>query len=327
MAFLLDPNGLTEVKAPARGSPPRGAGTPPQAVPMTVTAEKAVRFLAAANQVLFEGDCKATLLRSEPNVTYEYTLTAPRLVLDVASDPNSHKKKELAVAARKLATDGGPALLHIWRRASDKVLGETELHAAQLQYEVEPFASAAPGVMPARGAQFTAVGPGAIWIRNDEMVNRQADPNQFSLGRPCVARVTNFDTLKYFTATNRIVADNEAQQLLLDYFPLVDGKYSGQHTRTVAGHLEASLQEVTKGHLELATLTATKGVYYEDETKKVSFSGASLSYDYSQSLVAIRGDAQQPCLLNGARVNHIDLNLKTGRLQAEPAGGVIQVQR
>ena len=76
MAFLLDPNGL------------KGATTASQAMPMTVTAQKAVRFLAAASQVLFEGDCRVTLLRSEPNLTYEYILTAPQLTLDITTDPN-----------------------------------------------------------------------------------------------------------------------------------------------------------------------------------------------------------------------------------------------
>ncbi len=219
-------------------------------------------------------------------------------MLDIASDPNSHKKKELAVAARKLVTDGGPATLRIRRKASDKLVGWTKLDATQLQYEAEPYPSASPGAMQARGAQFTAVGPGAISIRNDEVVNPQADPNQFSLGRPCVARLTNFDTLKYFTATNRIVAEARPSSSRSITFPLMDGKYSGQQTRIAAGHIEASLQEVTKGHLELATLTATKGIdyEYEDETKKVSFSGSTLSYDYRQSLVAVRGDAEQPCL-------------------------------
>jgi hypothetical protein len=300
MAFLLDPNSLRDAKANAK------------AMPMTITAQKAVRFLAAASQVLFEGDCTATLLRAEPNLTYEYILAAPQLTLDVASDPN--RPKEMAVTARRLVTDGGPAALHILRRGPHALLGWTKLDAAQLQYEANP-------------RQFTAVGPGEIWIRNDEILSAKADPNQFSLGRPCVVRLTNWDTLKYSAATNRIIAEDDSQQLLLDYFPLVDGKYA-RHIRTVAGYVEASLKEITKGHLELATLTATKGIEYEDDTGGLSFVGSTLSYDYAQSLVAVRGDDEQPCFLNGALVDQIDLNLKTGRIQAEiPAPSVFQVRR
>ncbi|MCX5647139.1 MAG: hypothetical protein NTZ17_21025 [Phycisphaerae bacterium] len=300
MAFPLDPNSLQGAKAAAK------------AMPMTITAQKNVRFLAAASQVLLDGDCKVTLSRSEPNLTYEYVLTAPRLVLDIASEPN--KAKGVAVSARKLVTDGGPAALRILRKGPDRLLGWTTLDAAQLQYEAD-------------SRQFTALGPGEIWIRNDEMTNAKADPNQFSLGRPCIALLTNWDTLKYFAATNQIIAEDDSQQLLLDYFPLTDGKYNRQ-TRTVAGHVEASLKEIAKGHLELATLTATKGIEYEDETGGLSFVGSTLSYDYAQSLVAVRGDDEQPCFLNGALVDQIDLNLRTGRIQAEiPGPSVFQIRR
>ena len=248
-------------------------------------------------------------------------------MLDIASDPN--KKKPTAVTARKLVTDGGPATLRILRKGPDRLLGWTKLDAAQLQYEVVPRPPATPDAARTNGAQFTAIGPGEIWIRNDEMVNAKADPNQFSLGRPCVARLTNWDTLTYSAATNQIVAEDDAQQLLLDYFPLVDGKYAPHtQTQTVAGHVEASFKEITKGHLELATLTATKGIEYEDEAKGLSFVGSTLSYDYAQSLVAVRGDDEQHCYLNGALVDQIDLNLKTGRIQAEiPGSSVFQVRR
>ena len=315
MAFPLDPNSLQGAKAAAK------------AMPMTITAQKNVQFLAAASQVLLDGDCKVTLSRSEPNLTYEYVLTAPRLVLDIASEPN--KEKGVTVRARKLVTDGGPAVLCILRKGPGRLLGWTKLDAVQLQYEVAPRPPASQDAVRTGGAQFTAVGPGEIWIRNDEMVSAKADPNQFSLGRPCVVRLTNWDMLKYSAATNQIIAEDDAQQLRLDYFPLVDGKYTPHtQTQTVAGHIEASFKEITKGRLELATLTATQGIEYEDEAKGLSFIGSTLSYDYAQSLVAVRGDDEQPCFLNGALVDQIDLNLKTRRIKAEiPGVSVFQVRR
>jgi hypothetical protein len=298
MAFLLDPNGLREAKA---GAP---------ALPMTLTAQKDVRFLAAANQVLFEGGCQVTLSRSEPNLIYEYILTAPQLTLDIASDAN--KPKEMAVSARRLVTAGGPAALRILRKRADQLVGWTKVDATQFRYETDP-------------RQFTAIGPGEIWTRSDETLDPKADPNGFSFGRPCVARLSNFDVLTYFADTNRIVAEDDDQQLLLDYFPLVNGQYA-RHTRAVVSHVEAFLKEITKGRLELAALQATKGIEYEDE--KDHFDGSTLSYDYTQSLVAVRGDEEQPCSLNGAQVDHIDLNLKTGRIQADfPTPSVFRVQR
>ena len=313
MVFPLDPNSL------------QGTTASDKATPVTITAQKAVRFLAASNQVSFEGDCQVTFMRTEPNLIHEYVLTAPRLVLDLASDPNGVKGHN--VVARQLVTEGGPAALRILRKSPDKLLGWTTLNAARLQYAVAPREGAAPRAASAGPAEFTAIGPGEIWIRNDEVINAKADPNQFSLARPCVARLTNFDTLTYGTATNRIVAEDDERQLLLDYFPLVEGKYH-RHLRTVAGRVEAALQEVTKGHLELATLTATQGIEYVDETNGLSFVGSTLSYDSAQALVAVRGDDQQRCYLNGAWVDQIDLNLKTGRIQAEiPGPSLFQVRR
>jgi hypothetical protein len=305
MAFLLDPNGLGAAQAATT------------ATPMTITAQQGVRFVAAANQVLFEGGCEVTLSRSEPNRTQEYLLTAPRLVLDLVADPNRHSG--YAVTARRLVTDGGPAALQILRRGSDQLLGWTRLNAAQLQYEIAPAGPGPEGAGQAHGAEFRALGPGEIWIRNDEPADSQADPNQFGLGQPCIARLTNFDTLTYSTATNRIVAADDAGQLVLDYFPLTEGKYD-RHTRTVAGRVEVTLQETPQGRLELATLTATDGIVYEDESSHLSFAGSSLNYDFAQALVAVRGDERQGCYLNGALVDQIDLNLKTGRIQAEVPG-------
>jgi hypothetical protein len=97
----------------------------------------------------------------------------------------------------------------------------------------------------------------------------------------------------------------------------------------VAGHVEALLQEITKGHLELATLQATEGIQYVDETANREFIGSTLSYDSAQSLLAVRGDAEQHCFINGALVDQIDMDVKTGRLlHADIAGpGTIQIQR
>jgi hypothetical protein len=309
MAFLLDPNGL-------------GAAA---AAPMTIAAQQGVRFVAAGSQVLFEGGCEVTLSRAEPNRTQEYLLTASRLVLDLVADPN--RRSGYAVTARRLVTDGGPAALQILRRGPDRLLGWTRLNAAQLQYEIAPEGSGPRDAASAHGAEFRALGPGEIWIRNDEPADPQVDPNQFGLGQPCVARLTNFDTLTYSTATNRIVAVDHGRQLVLDYFPLTEGKYD-RHTRTIAGRVEVTLQETPRDRLELATLTATEGVVYEDDANHLSFAGSSLNYDFAQGLVAVRGDEQQGCYLNGTLVDQINLNLKTGRIQAEiPAPSVFQVRQ
>jgi hypothetical protein len=296
MMFYLDPNALRDEQT--------GRGP----TPMTVTAQQSVRFLAAPNQVLLEGDCTAGVCRSEPNLTLEYLLAAPRFTLEVAADPNA-----AGVRVRRFLTQGGPANLRIFRRGPDRqLLGWTKLDAAQLQYDADP-------------REFTALGPGVLWVHNAEVLDARADPNRFSLGRPCYASVTNFDRLTYAAATGRISAAARSRQLVLDYFPLTATGYD-RHVQAVAGRVEARLREVAAGRMELAEMTASDGIDFEDE--KYHFVGSVLVYDHSRSLVIVRGDAVQPCLFNGARVDQIEMNLKTGSINAPiSTPGVIQFRR
>ena len=311
MMFHIDPNGLT-------GAP---AGAKP--MPMTVTAQEAVRFLAQPNQIVLEGGCSVALRRSEPNLSHEYALTAPRFMLDLVKDPNA--ANQAAVGVRRFVTEGGPAALHIQRRGPDGLLGWTRLNASQLQYQADP-------------REFTALGPGTLTIHNAVAMDPKADPNQLGLGRPCYAFLSNFDVLRYSTAANRIVAEARSQQLLLDYFPLDDGQYDPgvstsidrvagpRHIQAVAGHVEASLREAADGRMELASLTASKGIDFEDE--KTHFVGSDLFYDHARGLVTVKGDSTLPCYLNGALVDEIEMNVKTGGLRFEPvAPSILQIRR
>ncbi len=86
------------------------------------------------------------------------------------------------------------------------------------------------------------------------------------------------------------------------------------------------LKEVSAGRLELASLTASKGIRYEDQTSR--FIGSILTYDHSQALVTVSGDDELPCYFNGALVDKIEANLKTGRIEAPiSAPSILQVRR
>jgi hypothetical protein len=278
---------------------------------MTVSAQQSVRYLAAANQVLLAGDCTVVLRRSEPNVTYETILTAPRLTLDLVPDPNAKQKTDVTV--RRLLTDGGPATLRVFRRGPDQqLLGRTQLDAAQLQYDADP-------------REFTALGPGVLLVHNAEVLDMQTDPNQFSLGRPCYAFLSNFDRLTYSMSTGRISAAARSRQLLLDYFPLTATGY-GRHIQAVAGHVEGLLQQTAAGRMTLGSLTASDGIDVVDD--KYHFVGSVLIYDYSKNLVTVRGDDVQRCMFNGAPVDYIEMNLKTGDISAPVSTpGVLPIPR
>jgi len=310
MKFLLDPNSA-------------GRGPAEKPMPITVAAQGAVRYLAAAKRIILEGGATATLFRYDPNFVDEHRLAAPRLTLDLSVDSNSPDDVKLDL--RKLVADAGagapaaidpcampPVSVRVWRRAADKVLGWGALDARELQFNANP-------------SELTAVGPGLIWLHNAATIQGKNDPN--AVVEPCYARLSNWDTLKYWSTTNRIVAEDDLQQLVLDYFPLVDGKY-GPQTQVVAGHVEATLQEIAKNKLDLLSFVASQGIEYDSEADRLNFIGSEMVYDWATSLITIRGDDLRPCYLNGALVDAIVVNPKTRKVETKIAGpSILQIRR
>ncbi len=306
---VIDPNSLGQ----------RAGGRP---MPAVVTAQKAVRFLAAAQQIVLEGDCAATLHRSEPNAGDDYRLTADRLIADLAIDSNG--AGDVKVEVRRIVADEGdelaeasdssvvfPVIVRMWWRVDDKLTGEGALYAHELQYDAE-------------SDQFTASGPGEIWLHNATTIRSKTDPNARPLG-PCYVRVKNFDTLTYWAMSNQVVAEDDEQQLLMEYFPRVDGNW-GSRTYAVAGHVNATLLKVAEGRMDLASLVASQGVEYDSEADHWNFVGSELVYDNVTSLMTIRGDDLRPCKLNGVLVDQIVADPKTRRIEAEvPSTSVFQV--
>jgi hypothetical protein len=126
--------------------------------------------------------------------------------------------------------------------------------------------------------------------------------------------------------TNRIVADAKPQETLqIDYFPIVQGQYSQQAVAT-AGHVEISLVEGVDGRSELSTLTATEAVTYTDEDNQ--FAGSRLFYEREKSQLLVQGDESSPCYFNGALVQSILYDPKTGKVEAPLAApGAVQIKR
>jgi hypothetical protein len=64
-----------------------------QMVPVKVTAQKQVRFLKAANQVIFEGDCLCTMPQKDLTIEKDLTLSAPELIIDLPVNSFEQKTK------------------------------------------------------------------------------------------------------------------------------------------------------------------------------------------------------------------------------------------
>ena len=295
-----------------------GAESNETKVPVKVTAQEKARFLPALNQVIFEGDSLCTMFRENPNSQQKYTLSAPKLTLNLSKDEDKRFSD-----IEHLTAGGGVVQLDTSKWTGEKLLGFTKLKCRKFDYD-------------AGRQMFLATGPdGIIAVDNSKTPKPKAKVGKFSLRRPCYIVVRNFETMKYFLEANRIIADTGREQMLIDYFPIVQGQY-GQQTTATAGHIEALLHETADGRNELSTLNAAGGVTYEEEAKKkkwgqgkaIQFVGSDFFYDADKSIITAWGDELQPCFLNGALVDGIEYNLKTDRIKTKITGpGMLQMER
>ena len=280
-------------------------------VPVEITAHKTAKFLTALSQAVFEGDCVCTMLREDANSQNKYTLSAPQLTVDLSRDKDIRPSAS-AATIEHLTASGGVVQLDTSKWAGEELLGFTKLKCLKFDYDVDQ-------------QLFLATGPGVIGIDNSKISEPNSNGGRFTLRRQCYALVQNFDTLKYFLETNQIIAQAESGRIVIDYFPVVDGKY-GQIVTAKANRIEAFLYETPTGQTELSTLHATGGVTYEEED--MEFEGSELFYDAKKSKVDVQGDELQPCYFNGALVDAIEYDLKTGKVKANIVGpGALQMKR
>ncbi len=276
------------------------------AIPVTITADKKVEFLPASNQVVFEGNCLCAMVREDANSQQRYTLSAPKLTVDLS------KAETSKAGIEHLTADGGTVRLASVKRAGEKLLGGIELKCSRFDYEA--------------GEQvFTALGPGVIKVDNSNISDANSEAGRFSLKQPCWAMIEDFDTLKYYLESNRIVADAEKQKISVGYVPVVGGQL-GQAVKVTASSIEAVLHESTEGKTELSTLRATGGVVYVDEDKE--FTGSEFFFDAEKMMIIVVGSESEACYFNGNAVKRIDYDLKNDKVNAESIGpGVLQIKR
>ncbi len=284
----------------------------PAALPVKITAQEKAEFRPTSNQVIFEGNVLCTMLRENVNFQQKYTLSAPKLVADLSKDKQSRANiKHLTASGRVVQLDTSK-----W--AGEELLGFTKLKCLQFDYD-------------AAQRMFLATGSGIIAVDNSKIAETRKKAGKFSLQRPCYAVVRNFDTLKYLTEADIIIADAGSEQILIDYFPVIKGR-SGQQTSATSNHIEAVLYETSSGQTELSTLSAKGGITYEEERAKkgktIQFVGSEMFYDNSRSMITAWGDESQPCFLNGALAPGIEYNLKTGRIKTKiTSPGMLQMGR
>ncbi|MBN1391600.1 MAG: LPS export ABC transporter periplasmic protein LptC [Sedimentisphaerales bacterium] len=274
------------------------------AVPVKITAQEKAAFLPKLNQVIFEGDVVCSALRENIDFQQKYTLSAPKLVAELSKD------KQSRADIKHLTASGKVVQLDTSKWAGEKLLGFTKLKCPQFDYDTGQ-------------RTFLATGPGIIAADNSKIAESGKKVGKFSLQRPCTAIVQNFDTLKYSTKTNIVIADGGSEQIRIDYFPVVKGRQEQQTTAT-ANRIEAVLYETAAGQTELSTLSAKGGINYKEQSEKkgttVQFIGSEMFYDGGKSLITAWGNETQPCFLNGALAPGIEYDLKNDRIKTSIIG-------
>ena len=280
-------------------------------IPVKVTARKKAEFFPALNQAVFEGDCLCTIVREDSGVQQKYTLSGQKLTVNLSEDKDK-QTSDLTHGIEHLTASGGVVRLVTLKTAGKKLLSGVELKCVKFDYD-------------AAQQLFLATGPGTITLDNSRVSEPNEEVGRFSLRRPCWVIVENFDTLKYFLEENRIVADARSQEILIDYFPIVNGQY-GQHSVATASHVEAFLYQTADGQSELSTLTASGGITYKDDDNE--FVGSELFYDHNEFIMKVKGDEFQPCYFNGALVDAIEYNVRTAEGTVEIIGpGALQMKK
>ena len=164
---------------------------------------------------------------------------------------------------------------------------------------------------------FIATGPGLIKLTTRRRMSRRRSLGRFSLRRKCYAFLRNFDSLEFFNSSNRLVADRKGGSLFVDYFPIMEGGREDKVAVT-ASHVETDILETAQGHRELKDFVAKGAVTYEDKDNQ--FAGSEVIYDTNDGIVNVSGNKSRPCLFNGAIVDTVRYDLKTGRAQTRIKG-------
>jgi hypothetical protein len=296
---------IFDVNDKSQGAPPMTTFEDRQGKPATVkiTSQRQARFEPASNKVSFEGDSRCTVSQVDGNSTRQYFILADKLEVDLARKDGNKPGTSLDV--ERLIATGGEVHLASTKRVGERFLAGVELKCARMDYDTVD-------------GNFIAAGPGLIKVDNSQTDEPQKGLGRFSLRRKCYAFLRNFDSLAFSRGSNHLIADSRSGSLLVDYFPLAEGRSEEDKVAVTASHVEADILETAQGRTEMRDFTAKGAVTYED--KDMQFAGGELVYDANNAVINVYGDKSRPCMFNGAIVDTVRYDVKTGKANTRIKG-------
>jgi lipopolysaccharide export system protein LptA len=290
----------------------KAAGTGPAAV--VITAQKQAKFEPASNKVIFEGDCNCTVSQIQGDATRQYIVLGDKLEIGLRREGGDKGATTMGsgLDVERLVATGREVHLASTKKAGSTsspqafqhLLEGVEMKCVRMDYNTVD-------------GNFVATGPGLIKLDNSQTDEPQGKLSRISLRRKCYAFLRNFDSLEFFNASNRLVADRKGGSLSVDYLPILDGGKEDKVAVT-ASHVEADILETALGRRELKDFVAKGAVTYEDKDNQ--FAGSEVIYDTNEGILNFRGTKSRPCLFNGAIVDTVRYDLKTGRAQTRIKG-------
>jgi hypothetical protein len=293
--------GLSSISFDVNGKTRDGAGAP---ATVRLTSRRQAVFSPASNKGTFEGDCRCTISQEQGKTIQQYVVLADKLEIDLAKK-NPGEAYDSSLSVTRLIASGGNTHLASTKKTvrpgspqvGDKLLTGIELKCASIDYDTAD-------------GNFFAAGPGLIKVDNSQTDEPQDKLAKFSLQRKCYALLRKFDSLAYSGQSKHLTADSKGGSLLVDYFPLLEGR-GNEKVSVTASHVEANITEAPTGRMELKDLLAKGAITYED--KEAQIAGSEFIYDANSALIDIKGDKFRPCNFNGAIIDGVQYDTKTGK--------------
>ena len=292
--------GLSSITFDVNGKSSDGASVP---ATVRMTSRRQAVFSPASNKGTFEGDCRCTISQEQDKILQQYIVLADKLEIDLAKK-NPGEAYDSSLSVTRFIASGGNTHLASKKtvrlgspQAGEKLLTGIELKCVSINYDTAD-------------GNFFAAGPGLIKVDNSQTDEPQDKLAKFSLQRKCYALLRKFDSLAYAGKSKHLTADSKGGSLLVDYFPLLEGR-GNEKVSVTASHVEANIAETSTGRMELRDLLAKGAVTYEDKDTQVV--GSEFIYDANTALIDIMGDRVRPCNFNGAIIDAVRYDTKTGR--------------
>lgn len=284
--------------------------------PFVISAKKGAEFLTKSNQAIFYGKVKGIFSKQAVAYNEENTFYGDKLIVDlISADTNEQTQKQsqsatpMSANVAHIAVIGPGVRLESARTLGEKKLSHIRLKSKQIDYDKIT-------------ENIIASGKGQIeYAREDQPVKPDAN-SQSTANKPCYTIVEGFDKLTWDANSKHVRAvSDKTNGIHIGYMPFTLDKNRqktyGKKITIDTRQIDIDYVEPVKGQSQIAKLFATGGVvFYEQD--RWEFAGKELSYYAKDDFLAVSGSQDIPCMLNGAFVDGIEYNLKTGS-----ASGVI----